>query len=73
MHASERMIAATEAAVAHEAACGIAGVRARLLGHGAAACIDCGDAIERARRAAMPNARRCVDCQGVYESGRNGY
>ena len=30
-------------------------------------CEDCGDPIPEARRAASPGARRCVDCQTVYD------
>lgn len=67
MHASERMIAAAEAAVAHETACSIAAVQRRLRAVGATTCVDCGDAIEPARWTAMPNARRCVGCQDDFD------
>lgn len=30
-------------------------------------CVDCGDLIPPARRAAQPNASRCVDCQSVTD------
>ncbi len=30
-------------------------------------CIDCGEPIESARLAAMPNAIRCLDCQARHE------
>jgi phage/conjugal plasmid C-4 type zinc finger TraR family protein len=30
-------------------------------------CEDCGSVIPEARRKAMPNARRCVFCQQVFE------
>ncbi len=32
-------------------------------------CIDCGADISRARREALPSARRCVGCQHDYERG----
>lgn len=31
------------------------------------ACVDCGDAIEMARREAQPGALRCVDCAAALE------
>lgn len=30
-------------------------------------CIDCGREIHPKRRAALPSAKRCVDCQTAYE------
>lgn len=30
-------------------------------------CVDCGDEIGEARRAALPHARRCFDCQTICE------
>ena len=33
-------------------------------------CMDCGDEIPAARRAAMPTARRCIDCQNAHEKTR---
>lgn len=35
-------------------------------------CSDCGEAIEEARRAANPAARRCIDCQRRYEGVPRG-
>jgi phage/conjugal plasmid C-4 type zinc finger TraR family protein len=32
-------------------------------------CVDCGDDIPAARRAALPSCRRCVDCQERHERG----
>jgi phage/conjugal plasmid C-4 type zinc finger TraR family protein len=32
-------------------------------------CEDCGFEIPSRRRAALPNARRCVDCQETHERG----
>ncbi|WP_245978729.1 TraR/DksA C4-type zinc finger protein [Aurantiacibacter xanthus] len=45
----------------------IAMVRASLSGRGEEHCCDCGDPIDVARRMAMPNARRCFDCQEDHE------
>ncbi|RIV83023.1 hypothetical protein D2V17_14300 [Aurantiacibacter xanthus] len=42
-------------------------VRASLSGRGEEHCCDCGDPIDVARRMAMPNARRCFDCQEDHE------
>ncbi|SEM75113.1 phage/conjugal plasmid C-4 type zinc finger protein, TraR family [Syntrophus gentianae] len=36
-------------------------------GTGPSECIDCGDPIEPARLAVMPNAIRCLDCQARHE------
>lgn len=38
-------------------------------GAGTANCIDCREPIEPARRAALPSACRCVDCQSMRERG----
>lgn len=38
-----------------------------LQGDGSDECEDCGSVIPEARRKAMPNARRCVFCQQVFE------
>lgn len=38
-------------------------VQAALIGAGAADCIDCGEDIDPARRAALPSAERCILCQ----------
>jgi len=32
-------------------------------------CIDCGDAIGNARKAAAPHATRCSECQGYNDKG----
>lgn len=34
---------------------------------GAAHCVDCGDDIPAARRAANPHACRCLECQQYFE------
>lgn len=47
-----------------------AGVRKIVMavaGEGLADCEDCSDAIEEARRKAVPSARRCVGCQAAAE------
>lgn len=46
---------------------GVRRVQAGLATRGAAACIGCGDDIEPERRAALPSARRCIECQGRVE------
>ena len=33
-------------------------------------CVDCGEAIAAARRAAVPEADRCVECQSRAETRR---
>lgn len=46
---------------------GIDRVVARLNGTGALYCASCGDEIDPARRAVMPSATRCTDCQDRRE------
>ena len=48
---------------------GVLTARARLpAGEGATHCIECGDEIPPARRAALPGARTCVPCQSGRDS-----
>jgi phage/conjugal plasmid C-4 type zinc finger TraR family protein len=48
---------------------GVLTARARLPGgEGATHCIECGDEIPPARRAALPGARTCVPCQSGRDS-----
>ena len=42
---------------------------ATLAGEGANECVQCGEPIPAARRAAMPSAKRCVACATIA-SGR---
>lgn len=46
---------------------GIAAARKPLKQAGTFDCVRCGEEIEAERRAAMPSARRCVDCQEGFE------
>ncbi len=41
----------------------VARIRVELAGTGETDCIDCGDPIPAARRAALPSAERCIRCQ----------
>lgn len=47
---------------------GLRQVQAGLAGAGTDDCVDCDEAIDLARRKAMPNARRCAGCQSDHES-----
>lgn len=49
---------------------GIKAARAPLSEAGSAVCISCGEDIDEERRAAMPSARRCIDCQTRIERYR---
>lgn len=49
---------------------GVAMVRAAVSGTGETHCIDCGEAISPERRAALPSARRCIDCQMIKDRTR---
>jgi len=50
---------------------GIAAARKPLKQTGTLNCVGCGDEIEAERRAALPSARRCVDCQERLEKLRS--
>lgn len=56
-----------EARIEKERDAGLARVRARLAGEGAADCVDCDEPIPEARRKALPSACRCAACQQVFE------
>lgn len=64
---NERYVELAEAAVANQSARAIGDIRNRLSAQGSDDCVDCGDEIEPKRRAALPSAVRCVDCQGIFE------
>ncbi len=68
MNITERMIEAAEANVRAECDSQIARIRADLREEGEDICMDCDFPIEPARKAAMPSAERCVDCQQEHES-----
>lgn len=53
-----------------ERGAGIAAVQRTLAQNGTGYCIRCGENIEPERRAAMPSARRCVECQTLIERGK---
>jgi phage/conjugal plasmid C-4 type zinc finger TraR family protein len=65
--AGERAIEQAEAMVTAERDKAIADIRAQLAEPGADDCEACGDKIPEKRRAAMPSARRCADCEGLRE------
>lgn len=44
-----------------------ANAAARLNGKGTKHCVDCGSTIGARRKAAVPSAKRCVDCQAGIE------
>ncbi|MFD1792092.1 TraR/DksA C4-type zinc finger protein [Ochrobactrum teleogrylli] len=46
---------------------GVAAVQTELSRKGSNICISCGDDIELERRAALPSARRCIQCQQQLE------
>jgi len=48
----------------------IAARRAVLNGPGSEECIDCEEPIPPARRKAVPNCVRCLDCQEEFEGGK---
>jgi phage/conjugal plasmid C-4 type zinc finger TraR family protein len=48
---------------------GVSTARARLpSGEGSPHCIECGEEIPLRRRAALPGARTCIDCQSGRDS-----
>lgn len=46
---------------------GLSAAAQALSGNGSDECIDCGCIILAARRAALPSAVRCIDCQEQHE------
>ena len=70
---TERMMDLAERLAEGERDAAIDTARAQLIGAGCKECIDCGEPIEHQRRVAMPNATRCIECQGFFEDRkRNG-
>ena len=50
----------------------IALARAQCRGSGTSECVDCGVPIPAERRACVPYATRCTECQGRFEVRRTG-
>ncbi|MBB5987416.1 TraR/DksA C4-type zinc finger protein [Sphingobium lignivorans] len=74
MRAGERAIEHAEAMVALERDVAISRIRRAIGEPGSRHCATCGEAIEPERRAAMPSARRCTDCQEGHErAGKRGW
>lgn len=73
MDIGNRQIEAAEAMVALEAEEQVARIRAGLAGPGEADCIACDEPIGAARKAALPSAERCIDCQSAYERTLRAY
>lgn len=46
---------------------GITSAQQALMQRGFDVCVSCGDEIEAERRAALPSAKRCIDCQQKIE------
>lgn len=67
MDFGERQIEAAEAMVSREAASQVARIRAELAEDGEDVCVDCDEPIGAARKAALPSADRCIDCQVDWE------
>lgn len=63
----ERGLERTEDFQRHQDELAVARIRGALNGHGDPFCEDCGDEIEARRREALPSARRCIDCQALFE------
>jgi RNA polymerase-binding transcription factor DksA len=73
-HAGDRAIERAEAMVSLERDTAIAGIRAQLAEPGSRDCIGCGEEIPSERRAAMPSARRCADCEiGRERAAKRGW
>jgi phage/conjugal plasmid C-4 type zinc finger TraR family protein len=72
MRSGEREIETSEAMVELERQAAIARARQELATVPAHECVDCGEPIAAARRAAMPSARRCTPCQAIREATDRG-
>ena len=63
---AERM---TAQAITHH----MAAQQRQMMTVGTAECVECGEEIPASRRAALPYATRCIDCQSIVEHrGRYG-
>ncbi|MGB3793465.1 MAG: TraR/DksA C4-type zinc finger protein [Sphingopyxis granuli] len=62
-NSGNRAVEHAEAMVDLERDTAVAGIRRGLTAPGSANCCDCGEDISPERRAAMPSARRCANCQ----------
>lgn len=69
---SERQIEAAERNVAFETDAAVAGIRASLREEGENDCVDCDRPIDPKRRAALPSAIRCINCQTLFEGTPRG-
>ncbi len=67
MNITERMIETAEANVARERDDAVARIRADLRAEGEDFCVGCDDPISPERKAALPSAERCIDCQQIHE------
>lgn len=63
----EAQFEAAEALQSSERDRAVARIRSELDGPGSDDCQDCGDTIPKARRIALPSARRCAPCQSRIE------
>ncbi|WP_163266485.1 TraR/DksA C4-type zinc finger protein [Chelativorans alearense] len=72
MKAGNAAIELSERRVAQEVEAGVARVRAALAGTSGVlrTVCDCGEPISEARRRAVPNTDKCVDCAMGIEKGR---
>ncbi|RIA44061.1 TraR/DksA family transcriptional regulator [Hephaestia caeni] len=59
----ERLIENMAVRIEEERDAGVERVRRRIARTGRAHCLNCGDGIEPARRAALTSAIRCVECE----------
>jgi len=64
---TERMIEAAAEMVDRERDDEVARIRAGLAEDGEDICIECDDPIDAARKAALPSAERCIQCQEQHE------
>lgn len=67
MQISGREIEAAEAHVQREADAAIASIRCALAEDGEDICVECDEPIAASRKAALPSAERCIECQAVHE------
>jgi phage/conjugal plasmid C-4 type zinc finger TraR family protein len=70
MDLGERAIERAEAFEQRQRDAAVARIQNALAGVGEDFCLTCGERIDAARRAALPSAKRCVDCQGKVEKRR---
>lgn len=69
----EKYLEQASAIQEHLSSDGLNEIQRAMRGTGQSDCEDCGDPIPSARRAAMPCAIRCINCQTTFDNLKKGF